>query len=71
MEINERATYIKGLFDGYEIDKTKKEGKILAELIELTVELSSRVLELEAENAELRGYISEIILPSFEFLSIS
>ncbi|MBR2343511.1 MAG: hypothetical protein IKA64_04580 [Clostridia bacterium] len=60
MEINERATYIKGLFDGYELDKTSKEGKVIAELIDLTVELAGRVLELESENSELRGYMSEI-----------
>ena len=32
MGITENAAYIKGLFDGYEIDKNSKEGKIISEM---------------------------------------
>ena len=31
MGITEKAAYIKGLFDGYEINSTSKEGKIISE----------------------------------------
>ena len=33
MNINEKAAYLKGLFDGYEIDGTTKEAKLIGELI--------------------------------------
>ena len=35
MGISEKAAYINGLFDGYEIDKSTKEGKIISEMLVL------------------------------------
>ena len=33
MSITENAAYLKGLFDGYELDKSSKEGKIIGALV--------------------------------------
>ena len=60
MNINERAAYLKGLFDGYELDTSKKEVKVLSEALDLIFAMTEKISELEADNAELREYIEEI-----------
>ena len=60
MDIKEKASYIKGLFDGYELDMEKKETKIISKLIDLSIDLSEKVEELENENRELRSYLTEL-----------
>ncbi len=60
MTLNERATYIKGLCDGMELDKASKEGKVIAALIELVSDMAVTMEELEDEVCELREYIEEI-----------
>ena len=60
MTLNERASYIKGLCDGMEIDKTSKEGKVIAALTELISDMAVAIEELEDEVCELRDYIEEI-----------
>ena len=39
MTLNERASYIKGLCDGMELDTTTKEGKVIAALLDLCNDL--------------------------------
>ena len=60
MGISEKAAYIKGLFDGYELDATKKEGKIISELLELVSDMADKINALEEDNAELHEYVEEI-----------
>ena len=60
MNINEKAAYLKGLFDGSELEMTK-ENKIIGERLDLISEMSCKISELEADNAELRDYIEEIV----------
>jgi len=60
MELNSKASYIKGLFDGYELNESSKECKIIEKLIDLVVDLSKKVEELEADHQELSGYVSEM-----------
>lgn len=60
MTLNERASYIKGLCDGMEIDKASKEGKVIAALTELISDMAVALEELEEEVCELRDYIEEI-----------
>ena len=60
MTLNERASYIKGLCDGMEIDKTSKEGKVIAALCELVSNMAVAIEELEEEVCDLRDYIEEI-----------
>ena len=60
MGISENAAYIKGLFDGYEIDKTTKEGKIISEMLTLLADMADKINALEADNKELHEYVEEL-----------
>ena len=60
MGITENAAYLKGLFDGYELDKNTKEGKIIADLIDLVSDMADKIDALEADNKELHEYVEEL-----------
>ena len=60
MGITENAAYLKGLFDGYEIDKTTKEGKIIGEMLTLISDMADKIAALEADNIELHEYCEEL-----------
>ena len=60
MTLNERASYIKGLCDGMELDKNSKEGRVIAALTELISDMAVAIEELEEEVCDLRDYIEEI-----------
>ena len=60
MGICENAAYLKGLFDGYEIDKTTKEGKIIGEMLNLMADMADKIAALEADNKELHEYVEEL-----------
>ncbi len=60
MTLNERASYIKGLCDGMELDKNSKEGKVIAALTELVSVMAVAIEDLEDEVCELCDYIEEI-----------
>ena len=53
MGISENAAYIKGLFEGYEIDAKAGEGKIIGKMIDLLSDMAEKINALEAENKEL------------------
>lgn len=50
MTINERAAYLKGLFDGLNIAKDSDEGKLFAAIIETIGDMSDAIFQLESEN---------------------
>lgn len=60
MGITENAAYLKGLFEGYEIDTDKKEGKIISKLLDLVCDMADKIAELEADNKELHEYAEEL-----------
>ena len=60
MGITENAAYIKGLFEGYEIDKATKEGKIIGEMLTLLCDMADKIAALEADNKELHEYVEEL-----------
>ena len=60
MGISENAAYLKGLFDGYEIDKNSKEGKIIGEMLTLIADMADKINALEADNKELHEYVEEL-----------
>lgn len=47
MDICEKISYIKGLAEGLELDETKKEGKILAAIIDLLGDITEEICEIE------------------------
>lgn len=60
MGISEKAAYINGLFDGYELDKNTKEGKIISEMLVLLSDMADKINALEADNKELHEYVEEL-----------
>ena len=60
MGISENAAYLKGLFDGYELDKNSKEGKIIGEMLTLIADMADKINALEADNKELHEYVEEL-----------
>ena len=60
MGITENAAYLKGLFDGYELDKNTKEGKIIAGMLDLIADMADKIAALEADNKELHEYVEEL-----------
>ena len=60
MGITENAAYLKGLFDGYEIDKGTKEGKIIGSMLDLIADMADKISALEADNKELHEYVEEL-----------
>ena len=60
MTLNERAAYVKGLFEGYGIDSKEKEGRIMSEMLTLISDMADKLSALESECAELRDYVEEL-----------
>ncbi len=60
MDINERAAYLKGLYEGLGVKDTTAEGKLIGELIALVGEMAERINDLEVETAEIRDYCEEL-----------
>ena len=53
MEITEKVAYLKGLLEGMELDTEKKEGKLLAAIIDVLEDISLELEDIEEELAEL------------------
>ena len=60
MGITENAAYLKGLFDGYELDKNTKEGKIISGMLDLIADMADKIKALEADNRDLHEYVEEL-----------
>ena len=53
MEIAEKVAYLKGLMEGMELDTEKKEGKLLAAMIDVLEDIAVELQYIEEEQAEL------------------
>lgn len=60
MTLNERASYIKGLADGMELDTATKEGKLIAALIELVSDMADEIAELDERIDTVHAYCEEL-----------
>ena len=67
MTLTEKSAYIKGLTEGLDLDKTTKEGKIIAALLDLVDEMANDIADLQNDISEidddldyLNEYIEEI-----------
>lgn len=47
MKLPEQAAYLKGLLDGLDIDKEKPEGKLLAAIVDVLVDMAENVSDIE------------------------
>ena len=53
MEITEKVAYLKGLAEGMELDTDKKEGKLMAAIIDVLDDIALELQDIEDEQAEL------------------
>ena len=53
MEITEKVAYLKGLAEGMELDTDKKEGKLLAAIIDVLDDIALEIEDIKDEQAEL------------------
>ena len=53
MEITEKVAYLKGLAEGMELDTEKKEGKLLAAIIDVLDDIALEIADMKADQAEL------------------
>lgn len=60
MTNSERASYIRGLMDGMELDPNAKETKLFTAIVDLLDDLSLSVEEIEDAYDELSGQVDEI-----------
>ena len=58
MNINEKASYIKGLAEGMKFDTTTDTGRLIKEMIGLLEDMALSISDLEDENARLEAYIA-------------
>ena len=52
MEITEKVAYLKGLAEGMELDTEKKEGKLLAAIIDVLDDIALEIADMKADQAE-------------------
>ena len=60
MSMMEKAMYLKGLCDGVELDKTTKEGKLIAALLDMVTEMAEEIDDLQEQIDELEDYCDEL-----------
>ena len=60
MSITEKASYLKGLAKGLDYDKTTKEGKIIAALLDLVDDMAKELDEAKADIADLQTDIDSL-----------
>lgn len=53
MNLSEQVSYLKGLIEGLEIDKSNKEGKIILEMASILENMAYSVEQLEEANSEM------------------
>ena len=58
--MKEKAAYLKGLADGLEFDRTTKEGKLIAALLDMVDALAEKVDDLDHDVEELNDYVEEL-----------
>ncbi|MCH5187752.1 MAG: hypothetical protein J1F63_05070 [Oscillospiraceae bacterium] len=58
--LTEQAAYLKGMFDGSDLDRSSKEGKLLEALVALVGDMADELSAMEEELAELNDTVDEI-----------
>lgn len=60
MNVLERVAYLRGLYEGMEIDGSKKEGKLLKGMLEAMEEMARSVTDLQEQNDALLDELDDI-----------
>ncbi len=61
MTVTERVAYVRGLFEGLEVNVEKKEGRLFKEIIDLLGDMALSITDLEEENEALQEVIDAMI----------
>lgn len=61
MTVTERVAYLRGLFEGLEVNVDKKEGRILKEMLDLLGDMALSITDLEEENEALQEVLDVLI----------
>ena len=61
MTVTERVAYVRGLFEGFEVNVDKKEGRLFKEIIALLEDMALSITDLEEENEALQEVIDAMI----------
>ena len=59
-ELMDRAAYLRGLADGMELDASKKENKLLLELVGLVDEMAKKLNGVKEDVEELEEYVDDL-----------
>ena len=60
MEITEKVAYLKGLAEGMELDTEKKEGKLLAAIIDVLDDIALEIADMKADQEELYDDLEDV-----------
>ncbi|MDR3767627.1 MAG: hypothetical protein Q3Y08_11455 [Butyricicoccus sp.] len=60
MNISERVAYLRGLYEGLDIDPDKKEGKLLGGMLEAMEDMARCVTDLQEQNDALQDELDDI-----------
>lgn len=60
MTVTERVAYLKGLFEGLEINTEEKEGKLLGGMLSALEELAESVTSLKRQNEDLLDELDDV-----------
>jgi hypothetical protein len=60
MDLKEKASYLKGLAEGLEYDKTTKEGRLIAAIIDLLDEVAAEIEGITEDVNYLSDYADEL-----------
>lgn len=60
MKVKEFSSYIKGLMDGVDLDKTTPEGKVIGALCEIIDQMAGEIEDLKAELDLANEYLEEL-----------
>jgi len=59
-ELKERIAYLQGLAEGMELEDNSKEGKLIAEMLDLLGDVVDEIHELSDEQEDLIDYVEEL-----------
>ncbi len=60
MDIGEKIAYIAGLAEGLDIDKSKKEGKLLAAIVEALGEIVEEIKNISEDLSDVEDLVDEL-----------
>lgn len=61
MTVTERVAYIRGLFEGLDINTEKKEGRVLLAMLDVLEDMALSIADLEDENDALQNIIDTML----------